>query len=86
MVADSVKKKLPVFVCLCFVFGCNHETILCHEKGIEGLFMIFFKSLVLLVHTCFTDSVKKLFPLFIFFPDMYIIATIIKQFCVIKGD
>lgn len=32
------------------------------------------------------DSVKKLFPLFVFFPDIYIIAMIIKQFCVIKGD
>jgi len=70
VVADSVKKKLPVFVCLCFVFGYNHETILCHEKGIEGLIMIFFQKLgvtCLLVHTCFMDSVKKLFPLFVFF-------------------
>lgn len=89
MVADSVKKKLPVFVCLCLVFGYNHETILCHEKGIEGLIMIFFKSLVLLVYLYILVLwiVSRNFFLFLFFfPDIYIIATIIKQFCVIKGD
>jgi hypothetical protein len=75
VVADSVKKKLPVFVCLCFVFGYNHETILCHEKGIEGLIMIFFKSLVLLVYLYILVLwiVSRNFFLFLFFFLTYIL-------------
>lgn len=75
VVADSVKKKLPVFVCLCLVFGYNYETILCHEKGIEGLIMIFFKSLVLLVYLYILVLwiVSRNFFLFLFFLLTYIL-------------
>ncbi len=88
MVADSVKKKLPVFVCLCFVFGYNHETILCHEKGIEGLIMIFFKSLVLLVYLYILVLwiVSRNFFLFLFFFLTYILLLwSLNNFVSLKG-
>ncbi len=88
MVADSVKKKLPVFVCLCCVFGYKHETILCHEKGIEGLFMIFFKSLVLLVYLYILVLwiVSRNFFLFLFFFLTYILLLrSLNNFVSLKG-
>lgn len=88
MVADSVKKKLPVFVCLCCVFGYNHETILCHEKGIEGLFMIFFKSLVLLVYLFILvlQIVSRNFFLFLLFSLTYILLLrSLNNFVSLKG-
>jgi hypothetical protein len=88
VVADSVKKKLPVFVCLCLVFGYNYETILCHEKGIEGLIMIFFKSLVLLVYLYILVLwiVSRNFFLFLFFLLTYILLLrLLNNFVSLKG-